>query len=401
MKLSVKHIILAVSVSLTLVAQPVMAAARVPNPTKPVIGAVKVTETGFQLSYKIDTKNSSQIKRLEYSINGGAKWLRSLRSPIKVSGLSSGVSYAFQLRQTAKTGVVTKVSKSIKILGTLIESPKLTGFTVGKLLWSDEFNQKGQAKLDEASWTARYCGGDGSNGGGTCYNNESQYYLPSAITLDGSAAGNAVITTRHINAAPAAGSCFGTICSFTSGRFDTQGKVAFQYGLVETRMKMPKGAGNWPAFWMLGDNSATLGWPASGEIDIAEQGGDRPTRNSGAVHYSTTSSGCCDNHRFDFGETIGTTDYSEDYHTYSLAWLPGQIGLYVDGELFFSSIAGQTQSSIWPFNNPFFLIFDNAIGPQDGSAAFGGQWSGWNESKTQIDWVRVFELNHHGVVTKK
>ena len=83
-----------------------------------------------------------------------------------------------------------------------------------------------------------------------------------------------------------------------------------------------------------------------------------------------------------------------------MAWLPNEIRLYVDGDLFFTSIAGQTQSDIWPFNNPFFLIFDNAVGPQDGSAAFGGEWSGWSESKTKIDWVRVFQLNSKGVVTK-
>ncbi len=400
MNASVKQIILATAVSLALLTQPLAASAKVQNPAKPVIGSVKVTETGFTLNYKTDSKNASQIKRLDYSINGGAKWLRALRSPIKVAGLSSGVSYAFQLKQTAKSGAVTKVAKTVKILGTLIESPKLTGFTVGKLLWSDEFNQKGQTKLDSASWTSRFCGGEGSNGGGTCYNNESQYYLPSANTLDGSAEGNAVITTRHITTPPAFGSCFGSTCAFTSGRFDTQGKVAFQYGYIETRMKMPSGSGNWPAFWMLGDTSATLGWPASGEIDIAEQGGDRPTRNSGAVHYSTTSSGCCDNHRYDFGESFGDTDYSADYHNYSMAWLPNEIRLYVDGDLFFTSIAGQTQSDIWPFNNPFFLIFDNAVGPQDGSAAFGGEWSGWSESKTKIDWVRVFQLNSKGVVTK-
>ena len=117
----------------------------------------------------------------------------------------------------------------------------------GALIWNEEFDPA--PSLDSKIWTARYCGQSASNGGGTCHNNESQYLLPEAVSLDKS--GNAVITTKYITTKPSVGSCLGDKCTFTSGRVDTQEKVTFLYGYIEARMKMPVGSGNWPAFWML------------------------------------------------------------------------------------------------------------------------------------------------------
>jgi beta-glucanase (GH16 family) len=53
---------------------------------------------------------------------------------------------------------------------------------------------------------------------------------------------------------------------------------------MEARIQIPRGQGLWPAFWLLGDNCATVGWPGCGEIDIMENIGKEPRRVHGTVH---------------------------------------------------------------------------------------------------------------------
>jgi uncharacterized repeat protein (TIGR02543 family) len=274
-----------------------------------------------------------------------------------------------------------------------VAAPELLMHDVGALLWSDSFSGSSGSKVNATNWTTRYCGHDASNGGGSCWG-ESQYYTPDAIRLDGSSQGNAVITTNRVNSAPAnSGPCLQSPCHFTSGRFDTQGKISFKYGYIETRMKMPVGGTNWPAFWAIGDSITQVGWPLSGEIDIAEQGGDRPTRNSSAVHYSNVNEAtCCDNHRYVVGEIVDEADYTSDFHTYGLAWTPNLLQFYVDRELFYTVYPGNMGENYWVFNSPFFLILENATGP------FGGNYTGWQSSQTLIDYVRVWKLDGNGTV---
>jgi len=272
-------------------------------------------------------------------------------------------------------------------------APTVYGHTVGSLLWHEEFRGKAGTTINSKYWTARYCGHSDSNGGGTCHNGEPQYYIPSAVALDGVADGNAVITTKRVYSPPPGGICLAQSCQFTSARFDTQGKVAFKYGYIEARIKMPSGGRNWPAFWALGENIATSGWPYSGEIDIAEQGGDFPRRNSGALHYSTNGipNSCCGNHTYDYGSYNGP-DYSADFHTYAMAWTPNRIDLLVDGIVFKTFTSSNIRSQHWNFNNPFFLILNNATGD------FGGAWTGWYESQMHIDYVRAWQLDGQGQV---
>ena len=264
-----------------------------------------------------------------------------------------------------------------------------------KLIWSDEFTGSAGSAINSKYWTARFCGQAAGNGGGTCYNNESQYYTPAAVALDGSTQGNAVITTSRISNKPLdAGVCLNSLnnCSFTSARFDTQGKVSFLYGKFEARIKMPAGSGNWPAFWALGDNITRVGWPVSGEIDIAEQWRFQAQRSTGAIHYSTGEQGCCSNHSFDAREISGN-DFSVDYHTYSMIWLPNSITLAVDGVTFLTKSSVNVRTGLWPFNEPIFLIFNNAI--SDLSTTYN-QWSGWKNSTMSIDYLRVYSINGIG-----
>ena len=244
------------------------------------------------------------------------------------------------------------------------------------------------------SWTPRFCGHAASNGGGTCHNNEQQYYIPEAITQDGSDSGNLMITTKRITQPPTNGGiCYVGLCSFTSGRLDTQGKLSFKYGFIEARIKMPAGSGNWPAFWMLGDNINQVGWPYSGEMDIVEIHSDRPTLTTSATHFSVTDTPntCCDNHRFVFDEVQVGVDVSSDFHTYAIAWLPNSISYYFDGRLVGNTTPSRV-SGKWAFNDKFFLILNNAVG------SFGGSWASLQSSTMKIDWVRSYQLNGFGEV---
>ena len=391
-------LIVAMSLSSFMVSIPseaidVYAAAR---PLAPVVSSInKITQTSVSVNYKIDSAFKKRIKSVSYSINSGKSWKASKSSPIKIAGLKSATKYQIWLKQVSTAGKMIIVKKyfTTSAPAPVIEIPTIDFFTVQNLLWSDEFNSG--TTINKSNWTARFCGHESENGGGTCHNNESQYYLPSAISVNNS--GNAVITTTRVFSPPSQGTCLGSSCGYTSGRFDTQGKVSFQYGYIEARIKMPSGEGNWPAFWMIGDDIVDLGWPRSGEMDIAEQGGHQPNRNSAALHYSSTELGCCD-HLYEYGEVFNSSNLSSDFHTYGLAWTPDQMTLYLDRVAFWSIDRYWIQSEFWPGNKPYFLILNNAVGPREGG--FGGYWGNWSSSQMLIDYVRVFKLDGHGQVFK-
>ncbi len=342
------------------------------------------------VKYKKDSAKSKLIRAIHYSIDG-RNWTKTLKSPIQITGLEGETTYRFQLRQTSKDYRVKTVTRLITTPAQPESeiTPEISGgFTVGNMIWSDEFNAG--SSIDTDNWTARYCGHSGANGGGTCHNNESQWYIPEAISVEN---GKAVITTTRVNSAPPApATCLGANCAFTSGRFDTQGKVNFKYGYIEARIKMPQGEGNWPAFWMLGQDITSVSWPRSGEMDIAEQGGHQPKRNSAALHYADGGGG----HLYEWGETVKSYNFYEDYHTFGLAWTPDQMTLYVDRVAFWAITKDTIRSANWPGNKPYFLILNNAIGPIGGG--FGGFWGNWTTAKTYIDYVRVYKVNGHGTV---
>jgi beta-glucanase (GH16 family) len=136
-----------------------------------------------------------------------------------------------------------------------------------QLVWSDEFEGDAGQLPDPTKWAFDI--GTGEDGWG---NLELQSYTnnPANVSLDGQ--GNLVITARQSGN------------SFTSGRIKTQGLFSQQYGRFEARLKTPYGPGIWPAFWMLGDNIETVGWPQSGEIDIMELRGQEPHTIHGSIH---------------------------------------------------------------------------------------------------------------------
>ena len=277
------------------------------------------------------------------------------------------------------------------------EKPKIQGLTIGNLLWADDFKGAKDSAIDSKKWSARNCHRTPVGmGGGACFDSEVVYYAPSAITLDGSDDGAAVIsTTRATGALPSdAGRCLTAYCAFVSGRFDTHGKVSFQYGFIEARIKMPAGSGNHPAFWMLGDNINQVGWPYSGEMDIAEIHGNQPTTTTSATHYSTVNSPntCCSNHQYKVASLRVGADVSAGYHTYGVAWMPNSISYFVDDRLI-STTTPQNLGGLWVFNSKFFLILNNAV-----NESFSGSWQNLQSSTMSIDWVRSYQVNGHGEV---
>ena len=286
------------------------------------------------------------------------------------------------------------------------QKPSIAGLQIGKLLWSEDFLGASSEKIDSKYWSARNCHRVPiSDGGGACFGAESQYYAPSAISLDGSKDGAAVITTTRVdqtNKPADAGTCLGDFgCKFVSGRFDTHNKVSFLYGYIEARIKMPAGSGNHPAFWMLGDNINQVGWPTTGEMDITEIHSNIPNVTTAAINYSTyfAPNVCClANHRYEVEELDLGSDVSQDFHLYALAWLPDSISYYADNKLVYKISRKDFEAlpGYWSFDKSFFIILNNAV-----SENFSGSSANLQSSKMSIDWVRSYEVNGFGQVITK
>ena len=357
----------------------------------PNIGAKQLSERNLYLCTKV--KNAPVWQELD----DGTK----LFAPFAINGptwnqLAEARETELKLAEQARI----QREAEAKAAKALAEVPKINGLSIGALIWGDDFRGSKNAGINSSNWSARNCHRvPQSLGGGACFGDESVYYAPSAIALDGSEDGAAVISTNRITGArPSdAGSCLSYSCSFVSGRFDTHGKLAFKYGFIEARIKMPNGSGNHPAFWMLGENINQVGWPLSGEMDVTEVRGNEPTIATSATHFSTIYSPntCCDNHRYTVDALDVGADLSADFHTYAIAWLPNSISYYVDGKLI-STQTPQNISGHWSFNENFFLILNNAV-----NASFSGTWQNLQSSKMVIDWVRSYKLNGLGEVTKR
>jgi uncharacterized protein (TIGR03437 family) len=257
----------------------------------------------------------------------------------------------------------------------LVWAPALAQ-TTWQLVWSDEFNGPANSPPDPTKWTYDL----GATGWG---NDELEDYtnLIANAYLDGQ--GHLDI---HVES---------TSTGYTSARLKTQGLFTVKYGRIEARIKLPFGQGIWPAFWMLGSDITSVGWPACGEIDIMENIGSTPSTNYGSVHapnYNVTA----------LYTLLNGQQLSSDFHRYAIQWSPEAITFYVDGTSY-QTIAQSTAGASWVFNTPFFLILNVAV---------GGDFPGSPNATTQfpqdmlVDYVRVYQtttaagpvLNTGGVV---
>lgn len=248
------------------------------------------------------------------------------------------------------------------------------------LVWSDEFDGAAGAVPNAANWN--YDLGNAENSGWG--NHELEYYTSSARNAQTDGNGMLVITAEK---ATNPGPCWnGSPCPYTSARIHTNGKVGFTYGKVEARMKLPAGAGIWPAFWALGTDLATAGWPNSGEIDIMEFVGKTPNTVYGTLHGPGYSGAQGINKPYDLGTAV-----SADFHTYTIIKRPNEIIWQVDGKDYHRlTPASLPAGANWVFEKPFFVILNLAI---------GGDWPGSPDANTvfpaqmKVDWVRVYKEN--------
>lgn len=238
--------------------------------------------------------------------------------------------------------------------------------------WSDEFNGPAGTRVGAAKWNTE----TGDNNGN---NREHQYYTTSASNAAVDGAGNLVITARKEN--PANYNCWYGRCEYTSARINTANKFTTTYGKVEARMKMPRGKGIWPAFWMLGaDINTGNPWPGSGEIDIMEFLGHDLDTVYGTIHgpgYSGAGG---------IGMAYNGPNFADGFHTFAVEWSPNSIAWSVDGHVYQRRTPADLGGRQWVFNKPFFIILNLAV---------GGEWPGYPDASTTfpqqfvIDYVRV------------
>jgi beta-glucanase (GH16 family) len=239
-----------------------------------------------------------------------------------------------------------------------------------RLVWNDEFDGPAGSSVDGSKWVFET--GNGSNGWG---NNELEYYRPdtSNAALDGS--GHLQIIAKQES--------YGGF-SYASARMKTQGKAAWSNGHVEARIRIPHGQGLWPAFWLLGDDIGTSGWPACGEIDIMENIGKEPTLIHGTIHGPGYSGSAGPTATYTLP---GGGQFSDDFHVFAIAWAPDSIRWYVDDQLYSTKTPQDVGSgNKWVFQHSFFILLNLAV---------GGQWPG-NPDGTSVfpqtmtvDYVRV------------
>lgn len=247
-----------------------------------------------------------------------------------------------------------------------------------RLAFKDEFNGASGAGIDTSKWTAE-------TGGGGWGNQEQQYYTNSTANayLDGYGALviKAVKLTPPLNL-----SCWYGPCQYTSARLITKGKFEQKYGRFEARIKIPRGQGIWPAFWMLGNNIDKVGWPQCGEIDIMENIGREPTIVHGTIHGPGYSGANGISSSFSLANNAA---FADDFHVYATDWSENEIRFYVDGNLYKTiTPANLPQGTTWVFDHPFFMILNVAV---------GGAWPGNPDATTVfpqmmvVDYVRVYK----------
>jgi beta-glucanase (GH16 family) len=244
------------------------------------------------------------------------------------------------------------------------------------LLWSDEFNQPVGSGPDPARWVYDL----GDNGWG---NKELQAYTDSRensfVAADPDGTFGRALVLRAVRT-PAGG--------YTSARLKTHGRFSTRCGRIEARLKLPRGQGIWPAFWLLGDHIDRMPWPACGEIDVVELIGHLP----GTLHGTLHGPGYSGSHGLTKSvELPGGATFGDAYHVFAVDWQPGRIDWLLDGNIYHTRTpADLPPGAPWVFDDiSCFLLLNLAV---------GGLWPGYPDETTvlpqeyRIDYVRVYRL---------
>lgn len=230
------------------------------------------------------------------------------------------------------------------------------------LVWAEEFDAP---TLDVSVWNFEM--GDGCPSLCGWGNNERQIYTMSNHRIE---EGMLRIEARKENE------------QYTSTRITTQGKKSFRYGRIETRVKIPRGKGLWPAFWLLGENITQVGWPQCGEIDVMEYVGKKPGEIFTSIHTQSSH-----------GNTINTRTtpfekIEEGFHTFAVDWDEEQLIFFVDQQPVYTYAPSNKNQDNWPFDQPFFLLINLAIGGNFGGPEVNDEIF---PQTYAIDYIRVYQ----------
>lgn len=241
--------------------------------------------------------------------------------------------------------------------------------TVWRLVWNDEFDYTGLP--DPARWNYDTSGNDCGWG-----NNELQHYTVGRRKNVGVKDGLLTVTARR---EPQGGK------QYTSARLVTRGLHTWRYGRFEARVRFPEGRGTWSAVWLMPAESRYGEWPASGEIDLVEQVGYDSECIVGTVHTTRHS-------HLDGTQKSGNVrspDVTRNFHRYAIEWEADELRFYFDEQLYFTYVNDGTGPESWPFDQPFYLILNLAV---------GGNWGGQRgiddgvfPQRMEVDYVRVYE----------
>ncbi len=269
-----------------------------------------------------------------------------------------------------RTGAVTVMSgtarKTVTVTQAAAEKAAYEAPDGYKLVWHDEFDEG--TELNAADWTHEVQKDH-------WVNNELQNYV-NHTTPKGRYVTE--ISGGHLQI-----HCFKEDGKIYSGRVYAKVKEGWTYGYIEASIKLPKGKGTWPAFWMMPVNFKS--WPADGEIDIMEEVGYHPDYVSSSLHANA--------HVHSNGTQVTHEMYCKgaegEFHTYSIEWTAQNITTYVDGKKQLSYDNRGLGRDDWPYNDPFYIIFN---------LAWGGDWGGSQgvdenalPATMEVDYVRVFQ----------
>jgi beta-glucanase (GH16 family) len=315
-----------------------------PNPVAP---------TNLSLTATVASDNSGNVQFLATASNA-VSYDFDFGNGIFQNSVSGSLTYRYPTSGNYTVNVVAKgatgltASKSLSVTVTVVQS----------MIWSDEFDLPGAPNATKWGYDI------GAGGWG---NNESQYYTN---RLD-----NAIVSNGTLKIIAKAESFGGS--NYTSARLLSRNKFSFKYGKIEMSAKLPTGAGTWPAFWMLGDNFTTVGWPACGEIDVMEHKGSDLNRIHASLHYPGRSGG---------NPVTATTliqQATTAFHLYACEWSPQSIKFFVDGNLYHTV----ANTGNLPFNQSFFVLINLAMG-----GTFGGNIDpNFTTATYEIDYVRVYQ----------
>lgn len=234
------------------------------------------------------------------------------------------------------------------------------------LVWSDDF---AGTSLDGTKWTAVQ--GDGCNAGGCGWGNgELQTYLPSLAEVEN---GRLLLRARKVGG------------QYESARISSGGKGDFYSGRFEARIKTPIGKGLWGGFWMAPSEDVYGKWPQSGEIDIMEYVGQKPTAVFGAVHYGPSPP----NNQYQIirYDSIDLERFSDGYHVFAMEKESGSLRWYVDDALAYEWRPNDVSPYNWPFDERFHMILSLAVGGMagdpDAATAF--------PQALVVDYVRIYD----------